>query len=335
MKKKYEELAGRERNRFISKKSKKVNNTVRASHVPIKETNATVLEVYPKFIKVRIDITGQTPLCTYRRAALWQSRDLEQRDRSPLCVGDRVKTRVFGDKDGLVEGVAKRKNQLSRVAPGRDGGLEHVIAANLDLMVIVSSFSEPEFSPGLVDRFLIAAQKSNITPLLCINKVDLKDSDTKPWAIYESLGIQCITVSAKKQIGLSELKSHLQSKAVVFCGHSGVGKTSLLNQLVESYSGKTGSVNESTGKGKHTTSSSQLLTIPDGGAWIDTPGVRAFSFSGITELTLKNYFPEFEKLPCSNTNCLHDGVDPKCDATELTRYDSYFRILESLREESR
>ncbi|MCM0604618.1 MAG: ribosome small subunit-dependent GTPase A [Xanthomonadaceae bacterium] len=335
MKKKFDDLSNRERNRFISKKSKKVNNTTRTLHIPIEETNATVLEIYPKFIKVRIDNTGQTPLCTYRRAALWQSRDLDQRDRSPLCCGDRVKTKVFGTKDGLVEGVAKRRNQLSRVAPGRDGGLEHVIAANLDLMVIVSSFSEPEFSPGLVDRFLIASLKSGITPLLCINKVDLKKSEVKPWAIYESLGIQCITVSAKKHLGLEELKALLKSKAVVFCGHSGVGKTSLLNQLVESYSGKTGSVNKSTGKGKHTTSSSQLLTIPDGGAWIDTPGVRAFSFSGITEITLKNYFPEFEKLPCSNTNCLHDGVDPLCNATELFRYDSYQRILESLREEAR
>lgn len=332
MKKKYEELATRERNRFISKKSKKVTNTVRSAFVELSETNATVIELHPKFVRVRIDATNQTPLCTYRRAALWQSRDSETRDRSPLCVGDRVKVKVFGDKDGLVEGVAQRKNQISRTAPGRDGGLEHVIAANLDLIVIVGSTTEPAFSPGLVDRFLIAAQKSEITPILCINKIDLAPERENPWSIYQDLGIEVITVSAKKKIGIEELREKFSKKAVVFCGHSGVGKTSLLNQLVEGYSGRTGSVNESTGKGKHTTSSSQLLFTPDGGAWIDTPGVRAFSFSGITEHTLARYFPEFEKLTCSNQNCKHDGEDPACQAIDLPRYDSYNRILESIRE---
>lgn len=335
MKKKFEDLVNRERNRFISKKSKKVTNTVRGAHVVSSETNATVIELYPKFIRVVVDETGQTPLCTYRRAALWQSRDSETRDRSPLCVGDRVKTKVFSDRDGLVEGVAKRRNQISRAAPGRDCGLEHVIASNLDLMVIVGSVSEPEFSPGLVDRFLIAAQKSEITPLIVVNKIDLISPEDKPWALYEDLGIEIIKVSAKKKMGIEELRAKLSKKAVVFCGHSGVGKTSLLNQLVEGYAGRTGTVNAMTGKGKHTTSSSQLLVIPGGGMWVDTPGVRAFTASGVTELTLSRYFPEFEKLPCSNENCLHDGNYAECAATELPRYDSYNRILEAIREESR
>jgi len=307
-----------------------------SSAIPLSETNGTVAEVLPQFCRVKVDGTSDLPLCTYRRAQVYNRKEeaRDVRERAPVGVGDRVKVQVFGSKDGVVEGVAERRNQLTRLAPGRDGVVVHVIATNVDQVVIVAAVRNPEFSPGLVDRFWVAAQAAGIPALLVINKADLLEEATtaRPWQIYQDLGARIIEVSAKHGAHIDELRALLDGKLSVFCGLSGVGKTSLLKTLLQKEVGRVGALNEVTGRGKHTTTSSVLLEGPGGLRLIDTPGVKEFAPTNIDPKTLASYFPDLEAAGCQIGGCMH-GNEPGCQAKALPRYQSYIQILESLQEE--
>ncbi len=314
------------------------------------EANATVVEVFPKLCRVRLDqplSSGAEILCHYRRAQVFganhrQKGQEETRERTPVAVGDRV---LVDAQQTIVENVCERKNYLARPAPGRarPGGpheeakLVQILAANLDLVVIVACAGTPEFTPGLVDRYLIACQSAGIPTLICINKMDLHSGE-KPWDLYARLGFNVLEVSSKKEINLTALRAELQGKKIVFCGQSGVGKTSLLNALTQKTIGRTGDVSDSTAKGMHTTTSAVLLAqdqLPAGTApntqWIDTPGIREFGLVNVAEDHLRSFFPEFSHLACTARGCLHDA-DPACDALGSPRHSSYLRILASIRE---
>ena len=201
------------------------------------------------------------------------------------------------------------------------------------MMVIVASVHEPEFSQGLVDRFLIASQVAQIEPVLCVNKLDLcKPKDEKIWKIYTELGIKYFEVSAKEKKGIEEIKKVISSRYAVFCGHSGVGKTSLLSALLNREVGKVGEVSSFSQKGKHTTTSARLLFSDQESKWIDTPGVKNFRLIGVTLKNLASFFPEMENLGCAYQGCSHYQQE-NCLATELVRYPSYIRIYESIIEE--
>ena len=314
-----------------------------SSAIPLNETNGTVAEVLPGFCRVKVDDSETTVLCTYRRAQVFnraeEARDV--RERTPVGVGDRVKVQILGSKDGVVEGVAERRNQLSRLAPGRDGVVVQVIATNIDQVVIVAAVRNPEFTAGIVDRFLVGAQATGIPTLLVINKADLlaesekdrsESADPRPWQIYKDLGVEVIEVSVKHGIQMDALRALLDGKLSVFCGHSGVGKTSLLKVLLQKEVGRVGDLNASTGRGKHTTTSAVLLEGPGGLRLIDTPGVREFTPTGIDPETLASYFPDLASFHCATPGCLHEN-EQDCRAKEAARYSSYARILESLREE--
>jgi ribosome biogenesis GTPase len=296
--------------------------------VPDEEVNAVVMEVFPKQSRVHL-FSGDEALCSYRRAALFGTTDDGLRERSPVAVGDKVKVSLLSPDAGVIEGVAKRRNQLLRPAPDREERTVHVIAANVDSLVIVASPSVPEFSPGLVDRFLVAAKLGGITPLLCVNKIDLCSEQSGLWDRYKELGVEVLALSAKKCVGVDALKERISGQAVVFCGHSGVGKTSLLRALLSSEIGKIGTVSEFTGKGRHTTTVATMLKDDGGSKWIDTPGVREFGLAGIAADALSNHFSEFTALGCSGRGCTHlDEAD--CDARSLWRYPSFRRIHDSL-----
>ncbi len=194
----------------------------------------------------------------------------------------------------------------------------------MEILVIVTSAADPEFSPGLVDRVLVAAQMQGILPIICVNKIDLLASPVKPWAIYSELGFEVFEVSATRGTGIPALRDRLLKKRVAFFGHSGVGKTSLLRALIGEQIGKVGEVSEVTGKGKHTTTGAVLIQGPEDSLWIDTPGVREFGLIGLNAEQLAEYFPEFRGL---------DPSDPESPARELPRYESYCRIRDSLLEE--
>lgn len=294
--------------------------------------NATVAEVFHKQCRIRLDDSSAEFLCSYLRAEVLSSPINGKRERSPVAVGDRVLVRVLGQDSGIIESIAPRRNALKREAPGQTG-LTHVIAANIDALAILAS--PDEFSTSLehtlIDRYLVAAQAESITPILCITKADLlpKDLSSASWHLYKELGIKVIAVSAERGDEVHALREQITGKTVVFCGRSGVGKTSLLKILLGRDVGKIGEINAATGKGRHTTSSAVLLGGPENSRWIDTPGVREFSLSGITQENLKNFFPEFTNHPCKRDNCHHDG-EQDCAVRSLPRYPSYLRIFRSL-----
>ena len=305
-----------------SRSSGKKKVKSKSVELPDDQANAVVVEVFPNQCSVRMDEGDLEFLCTYRRATLVGKKDDETRERSPVAVGDRVLVKTLDHQSGVIEGVCKRKNQLARPAPAR--ATKHVLVSNVDLLVMVAAAQNPDFSPGLVDRFLVAAAAQEIDVILCINKIDL-NQDSSAWALYREVGIQVLEVSAKREIGVSELRAAIGNRRTVFCGHSGVGKTSLLNVLLNQ-SKKVAEISESTGKGKHTTTAAVLLK---GSTFIDTPGVREFGLFGIKPEQLMQYFPEFAKLKCEIVSCLHAGENG-CEAILLPRYSSYRRIFESL-----
>jgi ribosome biogenesis GTPase len=308
----------------------------KAALLPPEEANGTVIEVYPKQARVVLDgPDGGSLLCGYRRAQTIQSNE-NVRERSPVAVGDRVLVAKLNPQDGIMEGICTRRNYLARPAPGKEQKKDesiilHVVAANIDLLVIVASVSSPEFSPGLVDRYIIAAQAAGIPSLICITKTDLLASNSsKPWQEYQKIGYPLYALSVVAGDGVKELLPELEGKTVVFCGHSGVGKTSLFRKILDQNVGKTGEVSESTGKGRHTTTSSVLYQKGDS-KWIDTPGIREFGLISVTSENLQTYFPEFKSLACTARGCSHIGV-ADCLATELFRYPSFLRIHQSLLE---
>lgn len=313
-----------------SKRSRKPPR-LKAEALPPEQSNAIVVEVFPNQCRVRVD-DGKELLCSYRRAQLLGSANEKFRDRTPVAVGDRVSIEFSGMDTGVVLGACARKNWISRRDPGTDQTVQHVIAANIDLVVVIASVREPNFSPGLVDRFLIAAQTGQVQPILCISKMDLLEAEShvKNWAGYRELGITTLEVSVRSGSGMDHLRGLLQDRTVLFCGHSGVGKTSLLQGLMAEKIGRVGEVNKFTGKGKHTTTSSILFRGPDRSQWIDTPGIREFGIWGnLRPEELASFFPEFSNLPCTASGCLHSG-EPACSAVGLFRYSSYQRIFKSL-----
>jgi ribosome biogenesis GTPase len=319
--------AGKGSARSVGQRPKKIQ--ARALGLPLDQANGVVAEVFPNQCRVRMDVNQQDLLCTYRRAGVVSKSKDEMRERTPVAVGDRVLVNSTSSTTGVIEGICQRKNRISRPAPGRETEkLQHVLAANIDLMVVVASCREPEFSPGLVDRFLVAAEAEGVSACLCITKIDLQESQSV-WKIYQDIGYPVFEVSSKKELGLAQLRQTLEAKTVVFCGHSGVGKTSLLRSILGSSIGKVGEVSGATGKGRHTTTGATLLNGPEGSRWIDTPGIREFGLMHVVPENLSQCFPEFQKVQCSQSHCLHLD-EPQCGARELKRYSSYRRILESL-----
>ena len=200
----------------------------------------------------------------------------------------------------------------------------HTIAANVDFVVITTSLHDPDFSPGLVDRFLIATTVAQIRPILVINKMDLRQGDESPWKLYEDLGYRCVPVSTQTGEGVGNLREMLEGKTSVFCGHSGVGKTSLLSSLFGEVVGRVGEISKATGKGKHTTTVSKLIPVGGGTRFIDTPGIKEFGLIGVDAKDLIQYFPELFELQEKREAYSH-----------LPRHESYVRIRAALEDEGR
>ncbi|HTL13051.1 MAG TPA: ribosome small subunit-dependent GTPase A [Bdellovibrionota bacterium] len=303
--------------------------------------NASVVEIHPKLCRVLMDDGGAERLCSFRRAQVVK-RDREgPRERSPLCVGDRVEVLPQGSKDGVVESVEPRRNQLVRAAPGRDSQI-HALAANVDLVMIVTSAHEPDFNPGFVDRFLVGAQAAGIPSAIILNKMDLlHPGKAEPWHLYEDVVrvpvLPCCVATGQ---GLDAILERCRDATVVFAGHSGVGKTSLLRKLLGSDVGRVGAVNAGTARGQHTTTSARGYRSAIGaGTWIDTPGVRAFGLQFLDTKRLLEYFPDLRELDPKGYGSLPDELLDRLvagEAAELVqkypRLESYRRILQSLRE---
>lgn len=235
--------------------------------LPPEAGNATIVELFPNQSAALLDGADKASLCGYRMATL-AARGAE-RERSPVCVGDRVLV-----QENVIVHRCERRNSLVRRAPNARNPLRHAVVANIDLLVVVASTRDPDFTPGIVDRFMAAATAQAIPTLLCVNKADLLEpGEAPPWAAYPAV----VTCSAREGAGVEELARRLLGKTTAFCGHSGVGKTSLLRRLLgdDGY-GRVGAISQASGKGRHTTTGAILLQGPGGSRFIDTPGIMNF-----------------------------------------------------------
>jgi ribosome biogenesis GTPase len=256
-------------------------------------------------------------------------------ERSVVAVGDRVLFRPSGDDQGLIEKIEPRSGVIIRGYRKR----AHVLAANIDQLLIVSSFREPDLKPALIDRYLISAEMGDVRSVIVINKADLVDLARYQWVIglYNQLGYEVIITSIADGRGLDRLATLLARGLTAVSGQSGVGKTSLLNQLEPGLGRRVGEVSSWTSKGKHTTTHAELLHLSLGGDVVDTPGLRQFELWGVELGELEGFFPEFRPyIPqCRFPDCTHMH-ETGCavlravefDQIHLGRYESYVKLFQ-------
>lgn len=277
-----------------------------------------------------IAVTSQTCTVECPEGEVW-ARLLSQ----TAVVGDNVTVGQGPSGDWGVVAVAPRRTKLSRPDVHRTVQ-ERVIVANVDVIVIVVSVGSPPFHPRLIDRYLVAIEQGGAVPVICVNKIDLLSDMTEldPLKSYNDLGIATVTCSVKSKEGTESLREVLKGKTCAFVGHSGVGKSSLVNSLKPDASLVIGAVSETYGRGTHTTTASSLHRLTDGTVLIDTPGIRSFGVQNFTRSELAVYFPELDGVVCKYKNCRHE-TEPECGilaavesgAISEARYDSYRRLL--------
>jgi ribosome biogenesis GTPase len=258
------------------------------------------------------------------------------------AVGDHVQTTLASletdPPEGVIEQVAPRIRSLSRLARGTDD-VEQVILANPDELLAVFAIREPTPSPRMIDRLLLIAEARDLPAVVCFNKIDLVRDErlNELTRRFEMAGYPVLHTSAETGEGLDILKEHLHGKITAFAGPSGVGKSSLLNALVPDIEARTGEVSDATGKGRHTTSWTQLFQIGPDTFIADTPGMRQLGLWGVDFDYLDEYFPEFEPYigHCRFADCRHVS-EPGCAVLEALaqgkihpdRYDSYRALAE-------
>lgn len=269
-------------------------------------------------------------------------RTLKESSGLPV-VGDRVQVERVGQGMGRIVSIGRRQTVLKR-ADVHLGTTTQLLAANVEQVLLVASIANPGLKPGLLDRQLVAAWKEGLSPVLCLTKVDLPvDLATlEALVTFEALDIPIIKTSVESGIGLDILRAQLAGKTSVMLGLSGVGKTSLARVLLEDSTLAVGAVSDTTGKGRHTTSSPRMLRLPGApdGFLVDMPGQRVFGLGELTADDLLRGFPELSGLPdCSMPNCAHED-EPGCTLLAAfeqglireRRLKAYFRIRESLLE---
>jgi len=293
------------------------------------EPNAVVISHAKKWALVQIG--GQERLCLI-------DERLKEQDSTLLAPGDAVLVE-FEENDAFVRGVAPRRTRLSRPANVHERVAEQVFAANIDILIVVASVARPPFRVGVVDRYLIAAEVGGVEPILCINKMDLAEREPEEAALYRDLGVRIFLTSCVTGAGLPALREALTGKLSVLSGHSGVGKSSLLNAMDPNLKVHTKEISESSDRGRHATTSSRLYTLSGDIRIIDTPGIRALGLWRVTAQELAYYFPEVAEASaaCHFRDCTHIH-EPRCAVREAVeagriprlRYASYTRIRASL-----
>jgi ribosome biogenesis GTPase / thiamine phosphate phosphatase len=282
--------------------------------------------------------------CTTRR--LLRTLSTEQRhvvaagDQVLFCPADPQNAGAIGvDRaipEGNIERIEPRRNVLSRTVRGK----QHVIAANVDQMVIVTSAAQPRMKPGLIDRFLVSAEKGKLRPVVCINKIDLVEpADLQPLiGVYSRMGYMVLMVSATQRHGIEQLHRELTGRCSVIVGQSGVGKTSLLNAVEPGLDLRVAAISAENQKGKHTTTAARLLPLTGSkGYVVDTPGVRQFQLWDVIPAEVGGYFRDLRPFinHCKFPNCTHRHEadcavkDAVADGwLDARRYESYCLLFE-------
>lgn len=284
---------------------------------------------------------------------LWNCRirgklkiDKTIKSTNPIAVGDWVNFDIEDESilTGIIKDIYPRENYMVRSSP-HNRNQKHIVAANLDQSVLVATITDPKTSFGFIDRFLITAEMYHIPAIIVFNKKDLIQGEylLDEWAnkvaIYEMIGYKTVTISATATNGLDPLKELLAGKTSLISGHSGVGKSTLINALDETLDLRVGEISEYSGKGQHTTTFAEMHDLDDTTKIIDTPGVKEFGLVNIEKEQLAHYFPEMRALmkDCRFNNCVHIN-EPDCaikNAVEegeisYERYESYVGIYSGI-----
>jgi ribosome biogenesis GTPase len=275
------------------------------------------------------DEHGANFQCAIRRLLKTLATD----QRHVVIAGDIVWFRPEGNDQGIIERIEPRHGVLSRTSRGR----QHVLVANVDQVIVVTSAAEPRLKPNLIDRFLVSAEKARIQPVICINKIDLINAaDLMPLAgVYGQLGYEVLFVSAATGFGVDRLRARLAGRESVVTGQSGVGKSSLLNAVEPGLKLRVETVSEETQKGRHTTTTAELLPLAVGGFVVDTPGIRQFQLWDVIPEEVAGYFRDLRPYvsKCRFPDCTHTHEQPCAvkDAVadgwiDTRRYESYVQI---------
>ena len=264
---------------------------------------------------------------------------------NPIAVGDEVEMDLESETEqtAIITAIHPRRNYINRQSP-RHKHQHHIVAANIDQSLLVATLREPRTSQGFIDRFLVASEMYHVASVIVFNKADLYGKkETEQFLrlkdMYEAIGYRVLLLSVKDNAGLDVLDELLKGKISLISGHSGVGKSSLLNRLMPHQELRTQEVSGWSGKGLHTTTFAEMFDLPSGGRVIDTPGMREFGLVDISRQELSHYFPEMKNLlqGCQFNNCLHLN-EPGCAIKQAVmdgeiaeeRYVSYVNILDSI-----
>ncbi len=269
------------------------------------------------------------------------------RTTNPVAVGDRVEIDVNREGTAFIKAIEERKNYIIRRASNLSKQA-HIIAANVDLALLIVTVNYPTTTTIFIDRFLATAEAYRVPVKLVFNKIDRYDDDDTAYLqgliqLYTTIGYPCAKLCAQTGEGLDDLRAELKGKITLLSGHSGVGKSTLINKLVPGIALRTGDISEYHNKGMHTTTFSEMVPLPDGGYLIDTPGIKGFGTIDMEVAEISHYFPEIFRISadCRFNNCTHRH-EPGCavlNAVENhfiseSRYRSYLSILDD-KEESK
>jgi ribosome biogenesis GTPase len=289
--------------------------------------------------------TGNGAIYNARIKGIFKIDDITS--TNPLAVGDIVdiESEDADNNTVLIHKIYERKNYIARSSP-RNKNQHHIIASNIDQALLLATLKEPRTSQGFIDRCLVAAEAYHVPSIIVFNKTDLYkarewEAFEKLSIMYEDIGYDAYKISMKTFEGLDALKRLLGNKTTLFYGHSGTGKSTLINYLLPKLELKTREVSNWSGKGMHTTTFAEMFDLPFGGKIIDTPGLREFALNDMNRSELSHYFPEMRAVlnDCRFNNCLHIE-EPGCAVKKaieerkiyFERYESYYNILESISE---
>ena len=263
---------------------------------------------------------------------------------NPIAVGDVVDYDLDENSDtvtGTIHNIHDRKNYIVRKSVNLSHQ-KHIIASNIDVVFLLITINNPPTTTSFIDRFLVTAEAYSIEAVLVFNKIDtfdaaMRDEQLYLQYIYSDIGYKFLKVSALEKKGLEELKQMMIGKASMFSGHSGVGKSTLVNALEPTLNLKTKNISEQSKQGQHTTTFAEMYDLSFDAKIIDTPGIKGFGIVDLEPAEISGYFPEFFKLQdqCKFNNCLHKE-EPHCavknalenNKISWTRYNSYLKILE-------
>lgn len=269
----------------------------------------------------------------------------EIRTTNPVAVGDRVTIDINPEGTAFITEIEDRKNYIIRRASNLSKQ-SHIIAANVDQAMLIVTVNYPITTTIFIDRFLATAEAYRVPVKLVFNKIDRYHADDQALLegltdLYTTIGYPCSRLCARSEEGLDELKADLKDKITLLSGHSGVGKSTIINKLVPGVNLRTGDISEYHNKGMHTTTFSEMISLPEGGYLIDTPGIKGFGTIEMEGAEIAHYFPEIFKFSadCKFSDCSHRH-EPGCAVLQAvgehfiseSRYKSYLSILEDKQE---